>query len=83
MVADSSTCLEPVHCRQLAVHEHGVPSQRSTEILADDKRVSDPQIVVSLKGDEEAEMGLVSDIHENLREVEALKLNYSSKTLVD
>ena len=48
-----------------------------------DKRISDPQIVVSLKGDEEAEMGLVSDIHENLREVEALKLNYSSKTLVD
>ena len=34
-----------------------------------------------LKGDEEAEMGLVSDIHEKLREVEALKLNYSSKTL--
>ena len=24
-------------------------------------------IVVSLKGDEEAEMGIVSDIHENLR----------------
>ncbi len=48
-----------------------------------DKRVANPQIVVSLKGDEEAEMGLVSGIHENLREVEALKLNYSSKTLVE
>ena len=48
-----------------------------------DKRVSDPQIVVSLKGDEEAEMGIVSDIHENLQKVEALKLNYSTKTLVD
>ena len=48
-----------------------------------DKRVADPQIVVSLKGDEDAEMGLVSEIHENLRKVEALKLNYSSKTLVD
>ena len=48
-----------------------------------DKRLTNPQIVVSLKGDEEAEMGLVSKIHENLREVEALKLNYSSKTLVD
>ena len=48
-----------------------------------DKRLANPQIVVSLKGDEEAEMGLVSKIHENLREVEALKLNYSSKTLVD
>tara|TARA_B100000427_G_C15499572_1_gene591395 strand:+ start:663 stop:1073 length:411 start_codon:yes stop_codon:yes gene_type:complete len=48
-----------------------------------DKRVSDPQIVVSLKGDEEAEMGLVSKIHDKLRDVEALKLNYSSKTLAD
>ena len=48
-----------------------------------DKRVADPQIVVSLKGDEEAEIGIVSDIHENLRKVEALKLNYSTKTLVD
>ena len=48
-----------------------------------DKRLANPQIVVSLKGDEEAEMGFVSKIHENLREVEALKLNYSSKTLVD
>ena len=48
-----------------------------------DKRIADPQIVVSLKGDEDAEMGLVSEIHENLRKVEALKLNYSSKTLVD
>ncbi|MFL2541726.1 MAG: hypothetical protein ACJ0UT_07110 [Candidatus Latescibacterota bacterium] len=38
MVSDSSTCLEPVHLRHLAVHEHGVPSQRSTEILADDSR---------------------------------------------
>jgi biopolymer transport protein ExbD len=48
-----------------------------------DKRVADPQIVVSLKGDQEAEMGLISDIHDNLRKVEALKLNYSTKTLVD
>ena len=48
-----------------------------------DKRLANPQIVVSLKGDEEAEMELVSKIHENLRAVEALKLNYSSKTLVD
>ena len=48
-----------------------------------DKRMADPQIVVSLKGDQEAEMGLISDIHDNLRKVEALKLNYSTKTLVD
>ena len=45
-------------------------------------RVSDPQVVVSLKADEEAKMGLISSIHEELREADALKLNYSTKTLV-
>ena len=45
-------------------------------------RVSDPQVIVSLKADEEAKMGLISSIHEELREADALKLNYSTKTLV-
>ena len=48
-----------------------------------EKRVSDPQLVVSLKSDERAKMGLVSDIHTELRKADALKLNYSSKTAVD
>ncbi len=52
-------------------------------IVMYDKRVADPQIVISLKGDEEAKMELISDIHNGLREVEALKINYSTKTLVD
>ena len=47
-----------------------------------DIRVSDPQVVVSLKADEEAKMELISSIHEELREADALKLNYSTKTLV-
>ncbi|MFQ6612994.1 MAG: ExbD/TolR family protein [Fidelibacterota bacterium] len=48
-----------------------------------DKRVDDPQIVVSLKADERARMGLISDVHNQLRKADALKLNYSSKTAVD
>ena len=48
-----------------------------------EKRVADPQLVVSLKADERAKMGLVSDIHTELRKADALKLNYSSKTAVD
>ena len=47
------------------------------------KRVSDPQLVVSLKADERSKMGLISDIHTELRKADALKLNYSSKTAVD
>ena len=48
-----------------------------------EKRVSDPQLVVSLKADERAKMGLISDINTELRKADALKLNYSSKTAVD
>ena len=48
-----------------------------------DKRSSDPQLVVSLKSDEEARMGLISGIHNELRKADALKLNYSTKTAVD
>ena len=47
-----------------------------------EKRVSDPQLIVSLQADEEAKMELISSIHEELREADALKLNYSTKTLV-
>ena len=47
-----------------------------------EKRVSDPQLIVSLKADEEAKMELISSIHGELREADALKLNYSTKTLV-
>ena len=48
-----------------------------------DKRSADPQVVVSLKADEEAKMELISSIHEKLRDADALKLNYSTKTLVN
>ena len=48
-----------------------------------DKRSADPQVVVSLKADEEAKMELVSEIHEKLRDADALKLNYTTKTLVN
>ena len=48
-----------------------------------DKRSADPQVVVSLKADEEAKMELVSEIHEKLRDADALKLNYSTKTLAN
>ena len=48
-----------------------------------DKRSADPQVVVSLKADEEAKMELVSKINEKLRDADALKLNYSTKTLAN
>ena len=48
-----------------------------------EKRSSNPQIVVSLKSDEEARMGTISGIHNELRKADALKLNYSTKTAIN
>ena len=44
-----------------------------------EKRASDPQLTVSLKADEAARMEIISDIHNELRKADALKLNYSTK----
>jgi len=41
-------------------------------------RVDDPQLVISLKGDKKAKMGVVNDIHQELRKGSALMLNYSA-----
>ena len=43
------------------------------------KRIEDPQIVVSLKIDQQAEMGMVSAIHQQLRDASANRINYSAK----
>ena len=44
-----------------------------------DKVVADPQLTVSLKADRQTEMEIITDIHQELREASALKLNYSAK----
>jgi biopolymer transport protein ExbD len=43
------------------------------------KRVENPRIVVSLKIDQGTNMGWVSDVQQQLREADALKINYSAK----
>ena len=42
--------------------------------------LADPKITVSLKSDENATMKLISDIHTQLREANALKLSYAALT---
>ena len=44
-----------------------------------EKRASNPQLTVSLKADQSARMEIISDIHNELRKADALKLNYSTK----
>ena len=43
-----------------------------------DKRVALPNIIVSLRIDKNARMGLVTDIQESLRKADALRINYSA-----
>jgi biopolymer transport protein ExbD len=48
-----------------------------------DIRAADPLLTVSLKADKSANMGVISNIHNELRKADALKLNYSTKTAVE
>ena len=44
------------------------------------KMSKDPKLTVSLKSDEKANMKLITDIHNQLRKANALKLSYSALT---
>ena len=47
------------------------------------KMAQDPKLTVSLKSDAKATMKLISDIHNQLRKANALKLSYSALTKAD
>jgi biopolymer transport protein ExbD len=40
---------------------------------------ANPRLIVSLRGDQDAEFGVVSDVMEELRKVEALRVNFSTR----
>ncbi len=44
------------------------------------KLLEQPRLIVSLRVDEEAEMGTVTDVQQELREAGTLRINYSSRT---
>ena len=43
-----------------------------------EKRVADPQLIVSLKFDKDIEMSEITIIHEQLRRADALRVNYAT-----
>ena len=63
----------------ISIDDKIIPMDNVKHVMYD-KRVADPQLTVSLKADREASMELISDMHNELREADALKINYSSKT---
>jgi biopolymer transport protein ExbD len=48
-----------------------------------ERRLADPQLVVSLKADEQSRMKLISEIHNELRKADALALNYATLQATD
>ena len=67
---------------QISIEDKLVRSNNVRHIMYT-KRAADPQLMVSIKADKAARMGLISDIHTELRKADALMLNYSSKTAID
>ena len=43
------------------------------------KRIADVQIIIALKADKNSEMGIVSDVQQEMRKADALKVNYSAR----
>ena len=51
----------------------------SVRNLMYDKLQEQPKLIVSLRVDEDAEFGIVTDVQEELREAGALRINYSTR----
>ena len=67
---------------QISIEDKLVRSSNVRHIMYT-KRAAGPRLTVSIKADKAARMGLISDIHTELRKADALMLNYSSKTAID
>jgi biopolymer transport protein ExbD len=64
--------------QKIVMNDITVKNVHDLRNLVYQKRVDDPQLVISLKGDKMAKMGVVNDIHQELRKGSALLLNYSA-----
>ena len=40
---------------------------------------ANPRLIISLRGDKESQFGIISDVMQELRKVEALRVNFSTK----
>ncbi|MBC8175003.1 MAG: biopolymer transporter ExbD [Candidatus Marinimicrobia bacterium] len=63
----------------ISIDDKIVPTDNVKHIMYE-KRVADPQLIVSLKADRNSVMELINELHSELREADALKVNYSAKT---
>jgi len=64
--------------QKIVMNDITVKDVKDLRNLAYQKRVDDPQLVISIKGDKMAKMGIINNIHQELRKGSALLLNYSA-----
>jgi len=64
---------------EMSIDDKIVTTRKDVTNIMRQKRTENPRIVVSLKIDRGARMGLVSEIHEALRDADALRVNYTAK----
>ncbi len=63
---------------QIVCNDYKVKEVTELRNVLYQKRVKDPQIIIALKADKNADMGIVSDVQQEMRKADALKLNYSA-----
>lgn len=52
---------------------------RNIRTIMYEKQLEQPKLIVSLRVDQDSEMGLVTDVKQELREAGTLRINYSTK----
>ena len=62
----------------ISVDDKIVPTRGVRSVIYE-RFVEDPLLIISMKIDEKASFGTVSDIHQELREAGTLRVNYSAK----
>ena len=62
---------------QIIVDDQPVPLDQVAKLF-NDKLRANPRLIVSIKSDEQAQFGLVSDVLEELRRAEALRVNFAT-----
>jgi biopolymer transport protein ExbD len=64
---------------EMSIDDKIVTTRKDVTNIMRQKRTENPRVVVSLKIDRAAKMSLVSEIHEALRDADALRVNYTAK----
>ena len=64
----------------VSIDDKIIPMENVRHVMYE-KRVADPQLTTSVKADMNAPMEMITDLHIELREADALKVNYSTRLL--